>query len=292
VLEPAGRDIVHCSWVLHRLAAPSAELRNMARATRPGGQVVLQWSLTPRDGHLHAIQDVCQQLREHGLEIAIAEEDIELAGVDGYAGRVVAHRPAPKDAHDDAVGPPRVRAFPLVVGMLEVVEAVRLSPNMRRLVLTGEELAELPVREPGEMITLIWPAPGSAEIVLPQLRRWRFPEGGREQPARSTAIASLSVAMLRCSRSRAASPAVGRRPPGRQSPARPGPRPRRHFRLRRDARALHPPARVSLRAWFADRRLRQLARPGTRVTGLRDRSPHHIRCSRARPDRRVCNAHR
>jgi len=194
MLEPAGFDIVHCSWALHRLAKPSAELREMARATRPGGQVVLQWSLTPREGHAHAIEDVCMALREHGLEIAIAEEDVELAGVNGYAGRVVAHRPAPVATDDDAVRPPRARAFPLAVGILEVIDAVQLSPNMRRLILTGQELAELPAQEPGEILTLIWPAPGSVEIVLPPRRSWRFPEGARQQPARNLTIRALDRA--------------------------------------------------------------------------------------------------
>ena len=112
-------------------------------------------------------------------------------GVEGYATRLVAHRPAPLAAVDDAVRPQRARAFPLAVGILEVVEMVRLSPNMRRVVLTGPQIAELPVREPGEIITLIWPAPGSTEIVLPPPRRWRFPESGRDQPVRNLTIRNL-----------------------------------------------------------------------------------------------------
>ena len=45
--------------------------------------------------------------------------------------------------------PSGVRAFPLNVGILEVVTAEHLTPNMRRLVLTGEGIGELPVEEPG-----------------------------------------------------------------------------------------------------------------------------------------------
>lgn len=192
-LEPAGYDVVHCSWLLHRLAQPGTVLEEMARATRPGGQAVLQWSPAPPEGHAHPVEAVYPPLLEHGLEIAIVEEDVELTGVDGYATRVVAHRPASVAAVDDAVRPQRARAFPLVVGVLEVVEIVRLSPNIRRVVLTGPHVAELPVREPGEIVTLIWPAPRSTEIVLPVPRRWRFPEAGRDQPVRNLTVRALDL---------------------------------------------------------------------------------------------------
>jgi SAM-dependent methyltransferase len=43
-LEPAAFDIVHCSWVLHWLDDIDHAVREMARAVRPGGAVVLQWS--------------------------------------------------------------------------------------------------------------------------------------------------------------------------------------------------------------------------------------------------------
>jgi len=86
------------------------------------------------------------------------------------------------------------RRFPLSVGILEVVAAEPLTPNMRRIVLAGDGIAELPVEEPGEILTLIWPAPASEEIVLPTLRRWHFPDGAEEQHARNITIRALDRA--------------------------------------------------------------------------------------------------
>ncbi|MEV6604428.1 class I SAM-dependent methyltransferase [Kutzneria sp. NPDC051319] len=43
-LEPGAFDIVHCSWVLHWLDDVDHALREMARAVKPGGALVLQWS--------------------------------------------------------------------------------------------------------------------------------------------------------------------------------------------------------------------------------------------------------
>jgi NADPH-dependent ferric siderophore reductase len=103
----------------------------------------------------------------------------------------------PTPAQDDAVRPSGVRAFPLSVGVLEVVAAERLTPRMRRLVLTGEGIGDLPVEEPGEILTLIWPAPGSDTIVLPTLRRWHFPDGADEQHARNVTIRALDRARRR-----------------------------------------------------------------------------------------------
>ena len=190
-LEPAGFDVVHCSWVVHRLADPKPAFQAMARAVRPGGQVVVQWRLTPDVGHAHRIDDVCLALHEEGLELLIADDDIEVGGADDYAARVIAHLTAPTPARDDAARPPRVRAFPLCVGILEVIAAQQLTPNIRRIVLTGDGVAELPVEEPGEIITLIWPAPGSDKILLPAHRRWRFPAGAEGQHARNLTIRAL-----------------------------------------------------------------------------------------------------
>jgi NADPH-dependent ferric siderophore reductase len=44
------------------------------------------------------------------------------------------------------------------------------------------------------MITLIWPRPGSAEIGLPPLRSWRFPEHAGDQPVRNLTVRSLDRA--------------------------------------------------------------------------------------------------
>ncbi len=192
---PSGAfDVVHCSWVLHDLADAPLALRAMTRAVRPGGQVVVQWDPAPAAGHAHPLDDVCLALFDEGLEVVIAEDDIEMRGGEGYAARVVAHREAPTSAQDDAVRPSGVRAFPLSMGILEVVAAERLTPNMRRVVLTGEAIGDLPVEEPGEILTLIWPPAGSETIVLPALRRWRFPDGAGEQHARNLTIRALDRA--------------------------------------------------------------------------------------------------
>ncbi len=87
-----------------------------------------------------------------------------------------------------------MRAFPLRVGLLEVVAAEHLTPHLRRIVLSGEGIGVLPVEEPGEILTLIWPAPGREEIVLPTLGRWSFPDGGDEQHARNLTIRALDRA--------------------------------------------------------------------------------------------------
>jgi NADPH-dependent ferric siderophore reductase/SAM-dependent methyltransferase len=71
---------------------------------------------------------------------------------------------------------PAVRAFPLSVGMLEVQATTTLSPLMRRLDLRLVDADPLPVQEPAETITLLWPADGSSPV-LPEIGRWRFPTG-------------------------------------------------------------------------------------------------------------------
>lgn len=68
-----------------------------------------------------------------------------------------------------------MRPFPLRAGVAEVLGAEQLTPRTRRLTLGGADLAGLPVDEPGEIVTLLWPAPGR-ELVLPE-RGWRFPPG-------------------------------------------------------------------------------------------------------------------
>jgi SAM-dependent methyltransferase len=42
---PQGQfDVVHSSWMLHRVSEVEEPLRRMARALRPGGHLVLQWA--------------------------------------------------------------------------------------------------------------------------------------------------------------------------------------------------------------------------------------------------------
>jgi NADPH-dependent ferric siderophore reductase len=101
--------------------------------------------------------------------------------------RLIAHRPEPGDEEDAQQAPPLVRPFPQAVGILEVVRSEALTPLMRRLVLRGDGLAGMTVEQPGEIVTLIRPAEGTEEIVLPEPGRWRF-EGAREQHSRNFTV--------------------------------------------------------------------------------------------------------
>ncbi|MDH2428000.1 SIP domain-containing protein [Sphaerisporangium sp. TRM90804] len=268
-LAEGAYEVVHSSWTLQGLADARGAVRTMARAAVPGGLVVLQWShdrthpaappagevlrslareprwearlaAVPVEMHPHRVDEVCAVLREEGLEILLAQDDVRLYGEDdgdparetagGYGGhrddetrlgseaywgvalaaqaealggdgevfvdeavralsdagaldvrhvRVVARRPPRARAPERPRSP--VRAFPLSVGLLEVVSSRPLSPLMRRVVMRVAEGSALPVEEPAETITLIWPAPGAAEIVLPEQGRWRFPAGAAGQ---------------------------------------------------------------------------------------------------------------
>jgi NADPH-dependent ferric siderophore reductase len=61
----------------------------------------------------------------------------------------------------------------------DVVRVEPLTPGFVRITLGGDDLAELAVEEPGEILTLLWPAPG-AGLVLPGLG-WTFPPGVAER---------------------------------------------------------------------------------------------------------------
>ena len=67
------------------------------------------------------------------------------------------------------------RPFPVCTGVADVVRITPLTPRMARITLGGPALDDFFVEEPGEIVTLLWPAPGE-EIVLPELG-WRFPPG-------------------------------------------------------------------------------------------------------------------
>src|SRR4051812_30537853 len=85
------------------------------------------------------------------------------------------------------------RPFPLRTGIAEVVRVEPLTPATSRLVLGGEALADLPVEEPGEILTLLWPAPGR-ELVLPGAG-WRFPPGVADaQHARNYTVRGFDAA--------------------------------------------------------------------------------------------------
>lgn len=59
---------------------------------------------------------------------------------------------------------------------------------MQRITFAGEALADLPVEEPGEYISLIWPAPGTTDTVLPEVGNWRTTGRTAEQHARNYTV--------------------------------------------------------------------------------------------------------
>ena len=67
------------------------------------------------------------------------------------------------------------RPFPARTGVASVARLEPLTPHMTRFVLAGPALDDFFVEEPGEIVTLLWPAPGR-ELVLPE-GGWRFPPG-------------------------------------------------------------------------------------------------------------------
>lgn len=67
------------------------------------------------------------------------------------------------------------RVFPARTGVAEVTAVRPLTPAMVRITLGGPALRGFFVEEPGEIVTLLWPAPG-ADLVLPEVG-WRFPPG-------------------------------------------------------------------------------------------------------------------
>jgi len=48
-----------------------------------------------------------------------------------------------------------------------VADISQLTPRMRRITFTGEQLAEYPNDGPATHLKLVLPAPGQAEVVLP-----------------------------------------------------------------------------------------------------------------------------
>ena len=84
------------------------------------------------------------------------------------------------------------RQFPLRTGLAEVVRVATLTPRMSRITLAAPELADFGVEEPGEIVTLGWPAPGR-ELVLPR-PRWRFPPGTEDQHWRNYTVRAYDPA--------------------------------------------------------------------------------------------------
>ena len=80
------------------------------------------------------------------------------------------------------------RPFPAVTGVAEVCAVEQLTPHMVRITLGGSGLDGFFIEQPGEVVTLIWAADGSDEIVLP-VGVWTFPPGVAEvQHARNYTV--------------------------------------------------------------------------------------------------------
>jgi NADPH-dependent ferric siderophore reductase len=82
------------------------------------------------------------------------------------------------------------RDYPHATGHLTVRAVERPTPALARITFTGPELARFPDEEPGEIITLMWPAEGAGEVVLPG-EGWRFPPGTPAQHARNFTVRAL-----------------------------------------------------------------------------------------------------
>jgi NADPH-dependent ferric siderophore reductase len=78
------------------------------------------------------------------------------------------------------------RRFPLHTGVAEVSRVARVAPSMTRFTLRHDAFADFGVEQPGEIVTLGWPAPGR-ELVLPETG-WRFPAGNEDQHWRNYTV--------------------------------------------------------------------------------------------------------
>jgi NADPH-dependent ferric siderophore reductase len=81
------------------------------------------------------------------------------------------------------------RRFPLHAGVASVVAVEPVTPSMRRFTLKADAFADFGLEQPGEIITLGWPAPGR-ELVLPRAG-WRFPRGNEDQHWRNFTVRSI-----------------------------------------------------------------------------------------------------
>jgi NADPH-dependent ferric siderophore reductase len=84
------------------------------------------------------------------------------------------------------------RRFPLHAGVAEVARIEDVTPSMRRFTLRAAAFADFGVEQPGEIVTLGWPAPGR-ELVLPRVG-WRFPPGNEQQHWRNFTVRSVAPA--------------------------------------------------------------------------------------------------
>ncbi len=79
------------------------------------------------------------------------------------------------------------RGNPHLTGVGVVTAVERPTPKLARITFEGPGVAGFPDEEAGEIITLIWPAEGRDEIVLPG-DNWRFPPGTPQQHWRNFTI--------------------------------------------------------------------------------------------------------
>jgi NADPH-dependent ferric siderophore reductase len=85
------------------------------------------------------------------------------------------------------------RGVPHATGVMTVAAVDRLSPRLARITFEGPDLAGFPDEEPGEIITLMWPAEGHDEVVLPG-EGWRCPPGTPDQHERNFTIRAYDPA--------------------------------------------------------------------------------------------------
>ena len=83
------------------------------------------------------------------------------------------------------------RRFPLHAGVASVVAVESVTPSMRCFTLKADAFADFGLEQPGEIMTLGWPAPGR-ELVLPRAG-WRFPPGNEAQHWRNFTVRSTDA---------------------------------------------------------------------------------------------------
>jgi NADPH-dependent ferric siderophore reductase len=88
----------------------------------------------------------------------------------------------------------QARPFPLHTGIATVTAVERITPQMARITLGGDAVAGYPDEEPGEILTLVWPAEGAEEPILPLKGTWRFPPDTPEQHARNYTVRMYDAA--------------------------------------------------------------------------------------------------
>ncbi|GAA3432440.1 class I SAM-dependent methyltransferase [Kutzneria kofuensis] len=159
-LEPAAFDIVHCSWVLHWLDDIDHALNEMARAVKPGGALILQWSRanargsedgvtilhgvmnrprwrdrladTPFAMHQHPADEVVARLVSSGLAIELPPTELDAQFVAEPVALARIMRAAGLAAQADKLGDD-ADDFVIEVAT-EMIAANQLNPHNTRLI--------------------------------------------------------------------------------------------------------------------------------------------------------------